>query len=117
MKIKYFFDFSSPYSYLSWENLKKDGMFEKYDFSFYPVTLATIIHHYETKGPAEIAPKRKYLFKDCLRFAQLNEIEFTPPKELPFNSLYSLRLAMAEVAKESQWAVIDSIFSAGWQDG
>jgi len=119
MQIKYFFDFLSPYSYLSWEHLKAEGAFAEYNFSLHPVTLATIIHHYACKGPAEIPPKRKYLFKDCLRFARLNSIKFRPPKELPFNSLYALRLALLEVAgtEHNQWNIIDRIFRAGWQQG
>ena len=69
--IEYYFDFLSPYSYLSWqwikENKKKLSE-KKIEFSFKPVTLSSIIGYYETKGPAQIETKRNYLFKDCLRF-------------------------------------------------
>ena len=83
--IEFYFDFLSPYSYLAWNWVRQN--LNKYNFSFYPVPLASLIRNYETKGPAEIEPKRNYLFKHCLRYAELNRIPFHPPHQLPFNSL------------------------------
>jgi len=112
-KIFFYFDFLSPYSYLAWTWVRK----QKYDFSYVPISIPSIISHYETKGPAQIKPKRNYLFKDLLRFAQLNQIPFTTPKNLPFNSLYALRLSLSSVSGELQKVVIDTIFRAGWEKG
>ncbi len=114
-KIDFYFDFLSPYSYVAWTWVRDND--HKYDFSYHPVSIASIIAHYETKGPAQIKPKRNYLFKDLLRFTQLNNIPFTTPKNLPFNSLYALRLSLAGVAQVHQKAIIDAIFRAGWEDG
>ena len=108
--IEYYFDFLSPYSYLSWQWIKKnkEKLFEKeVEFSFKPVTLSSIIGHFETKGPAQIETKRNYLFKDCLRFSKLKEIPFTTPFELPFNSLYALRSSLVENVGKSQFEIID----------
>jgi 2-hydroxychromene-2-carboxylate isomerase len=112
-RIEFFFDFLSPYSYLAWTWVRK----QKYEFTYTAVTLATIIKAHETKGPAEIEPKRNYLFKDILRFTKLNNIPFTTPKDLPFNSLYALRLALQSSAGEQQKEIIDAIFRAGWEHG
>lgn len=118
-KIEYYFDFLSPYSYLSWtwfreeiQNLKDKG----YAIEFIPVSLAQVITSYETKGPAEIETKRNYLFKDCLRKSLKRGIPFVLPRNLPFNSLYVLRMIMA--ADESQKeSLIDLFFRAGWEFG
>ena len=112
-KIEFYFDFLSPYSYLAWTWVRE----QSYEFSYIPVSVASIIAAYDTKGPAQIAPKRNYLFKDLLRFSKLNNIPFTTPKHLPFNSLYALRLALISSAGENQKAVIDTIFRAGWEHG
>jgi 2-hydroxychromene-2-carboxylate isomerase len=112
-KIEFYFDFLSPYSYLAWTWVRK----QPYEFEFYPVSVASIVAHYDTKGPAQIAPKRNYLFKDLLRYSKLNGVNFTTPKNLPFNSLYALRLALKEVAGDQQKVIIDAIFSAGWSEG
>lgn len=119
-KLEYFFDILSPYSYLSWhwmriniDQLKDRGI----EVEFIPVTLATVINHYKTLGPAQIAPKRDYLFRDLLRFSKLHNIPFTTPKDLPFNSLYGLRLSLKEVSGDHQFRVIDELFHLAWARG
>ncbi len=112
-KIEFYFDFLSPYSYLAWTWVRS----QPYEFSFIPVSVASVIASYDTKGPAQIAPKRNYLFKDLLRFSKLNNIPFTIPKHLPFNSLYALRLSLESTSGENQKNIIDAIFRAGWEHG
>ncbi len=118
-KTSYFFDFLSPYSFLSWKwfyREHKNNLTSLSDFELLPVTLANIIHSWETKGPAEIAPKREYLMKDCLRFCLENDLEFNPPA-LPFNSLYALRLSLKECSGKDQIEVINLFFCAAWEKG
>ncbi len=112
-KIDFYFDFLSPYSYLAWTWLRQQPL----EITYIPVSIASIVTHYETKGPAQIKPKRNYLFKDLLRFTKLNQIPFTTPAQLPFNSLYALRLSLNSVALEQQKLVIDTLFRAGWEYG
>jgi 2-hydroxychromene-2-carboxylate isomerase len=112
-KIDFYFDFLSPYSYVAWTWVRS----APHDFEYHPISIPSIIAHYETKGPAQIKPKRNYLFKDLLRFTKLNNIPFTTPLHLPFNSLYALRLSLKSVAGNQQKEVIDAIFRAGWEHG
>ncbi|MCO4795226.1 MAG: 2-hydroxychromene-2-carboxylate isomerase [Bacteriovoracaceae bacterium] len=119
-KLEYYFDFLSPYSYLSWNWVrnKRDSLKEKgIELEFLPIPMASLIQSHETKGPAQIKPKREYLFKDCLRFTSLHEIPFDTPKNIPFNSLYALRCATLINAGENQFDVIDTIFMEGWGRG
>lgn len=112
-KIDFYFDFLSPYSYLAWTWVRS----APYEFNFYPISMASVITSYETKGPAQIKPKREYLFREILRRTKLLNIPFTTPKTLPFNSLYALRLSLNSVALENQKAIIDAIYMAGWTKG
>lgn len=112
-KIDFYFDFLSPYSYLAWTWVRS----APYEFNFYPISMATVITSYETKGPAQIKPKREYLFREILRRTKLLNIPFTTPKTLPFNSLYALRLSLNSVALTDQKAIIDAIYLAGWTKG
>lgn len=112
-KIEFYFDFLSPYSYLAWTWVRE----AKYDFTYIPVSMASIITSYETKGPAQIKPKREYLFREILRRSKMLAIPFTTPKNLPFNSLYALRLSLQSVAQSDQKMIIDAIYNAGWRDG
>jgi 2-hydroxychromene-2-carboxylate isomerase len=114
-KIQFYFDFLSPYSYVAWTWVRQQ--LDLHDFELIPVSIPSIVAHYETKGPAQIAPKRNYLFKDLLRFTGENNIPFTTPASLPFNALYALRLALKTVARNQQVQVIDAIYRAGWEHG
>jgi 2-hydroxychromene-2-carboxylate isomerase len=119
-KLEFYFDFLSPYSYLSWQWVKRKRaeLFSKnIELEYTPVALSSIIGHYETKGPAQIEGKRNYLFKDCLRFSKLNNISFRTPKFLPFNSLYALRSSLKENIQELQFDLIDLVFTKGWNEG
>lgn len=114
-KIQFYFDFLSPYSYVAWTWVRKQ--LQNYDFELIPVSIPSIVAHYETKGPAQIKPKRNYLFKDLLRYTKQNNIPFMTPASLPFNALYALRLALKTTAGADQVAIIDAIYRAGWENG
>ena len=114
-EINFYFDFLSPYSYLAWTWVREN--YRKYQFILIPCPLGSLIRHYETKGPAEIPPKRNYLFKNCLRYAALKGIKFNPPKNLPFNSLYALRISLWENCGREQFKVIEGLFRLGWEKG
>lgn len=110
MKIDFYFDFLSPYSYLAWTWVRESGL----NINPIPVVLAQVIHHYETKGPAEIAPKRDYLWKHCLRTAKARAVPFVMPAKLPFNSSLALRIA---IASGGDMAIIDKLFRLAWEHG
>jgi 2-hydroxychromene-2-carboxylate isomerase len=118
-KIEFFFDYLSPYSYLAWTRLRDDvDTLAKYgELILTPVILSQVIHAYDTKGPAEITPKRDYLMKDCLRKAAKNNISFTIPKQLPFNSLDALRLSQSLCVRTSQIPFVDACYRYAWEQG
>lgn len=119
-KLEFYFDFLSPYSYLSWNwlrNKRKSLEDKNIEIDFLPIPMSSLIQFHETKGPAQIKPKREYLFKDCVRFSTVNEIPFITPRFLPFNSLYALRCATARNAGQNQFDVIDTVFMEGWGRG
>lgn len=113
-QIEFYFDFLSPYSYLAWNNFNTLS-FPDVEVVYKPCPLASVIKFYETKGPAEIGPKRNYLFKDCLRKAKASAVEFNIPPVLPFNSLYALRIALFPL--ENKKELIDVLFKAAWVKG
>lgn len=112
-KIHFYFDFLSPYAYVAWTWVRS----QSYDFVFHPISIPSLVSHYDAKGPAQINPKRNYLFKDLLRYTALNNVPFNPPKNSAFNSLHALRLSLKSVAKDRQKEVIDAIFKAAWEKG
>lgn len=114
-KIDYFFDFQSPYSYLSWRLLERNSLLNQCEWNFRPVPMASVIKAYETKGPAEIESKRDYLMKDILRKCFQNDISIEIPCRLPINTLGVLRMSLPLVAQENSLKLIASFFSAIWE--
>lgn len=115
--IDYYFDFLSPYSYFSWFEVQKLSQEFSLKISYYPVILGRLLNHWGIKGPADVTPKRNYLFRHCLRLSQKNGVPFKTPAQLPFNSLYALRLALLENSGERQKEVIQNLWQWGWQKG
>jgi 2-hydroxychromene-2-carboxylate isomerase len=108
-----YFDFLSPYSYFFWQfskNLRK-----KYSFEYKPVVMAKLFEHFETKGPAEVLPKRIFLLKQCFRLSDKYKIPFQTPHHHPFNPLYALRLATQSVGHDQQEKIIDALWSMVWE--
>ena len=117
--IPFFFDLSSPYSYLTWVSLiSRKKMLEESALVLkpIPVPMGSLISSYETKGPAEIAPKREFLFREALRQAARMNIRLCVPAKLPFNPLLLLRLSLVEVSEEHQEAMITALFEGVWSD-
>ena len=117
----FYFDYLSPYSYLAYQQLKRQGRWNLVQqVKPVPVILGKIMNHWGQKGPAEIAPKRLYLFRHCLRLAQNAGISLISPPLHPFNPLYALRLSTSSVHHfdlQQQWQVIDLLWEQCWEKG
>lgn len=109
----FYFDYLSPFSYFAW--LKMEIFSSELNVNYKPVALGPLLNHWQIKGPGEVQPKREFLLKQMLRYADTNSIPFTTPKTHPFNSLYAVRLSLKGVAGEHQERVIETLWKAGWQ--
>jgi len=96
-----YFDYLSPFSYFFFH--RYFSMENEYNtlanWNFKPILLGKVLNHWGQKGPAEIPPKRLYLFRQCLRMSIKSKIEFQPPQMHPFNPLYALRLSTEQTSK------------------
>ncbi|MEH6911166.1 MAG: 2-hydroxychromene-2-carboxylate isomerase [Oceanicoccus sp.] len=117
-KALYFhFDYISPFAYFA--SLKLPALCEKYDVEliYCPTVFAGLLNHWGQLGPAEIPAKAQHTFKQCIRYAILNDIPYHAPKHHPFNPLTSLRVSMLDVASENQALVVKTIYDLGWGQG
>jgi 2-hydroxychromene-2-carboxylate isomerase len=110
--VVWYFDFISPYAYLGLHTLRR--LPEGTHLEYRPILFAGLLKHFGQKGPAEIAPKRKWTYRSCIWLAHQNQIPFRMPAAHPFNSLAYLRLA---VAAGSTLTAIETIFNALWTTG
>lgn len=117
--IHFFFDFQSPYSYLCWKDVqrrKSEWAERGLQLRYYPLSMGSLISSYETLGPAQIPPKRDFLFRQCLRRAKEMGVPLRTPSRLPFNPVEVLRLGTVSASGSVQGRVIDAVFKATWCD-
>jgi len=87
--------------------------------SYRPVLFAGLLQHWGQKGPAEIAPKRAWTYRQVSWLAQRHGIALQIPAQHPFNPLALLRLAVAcapPLGSPSR-SVCDQLFRHVWQGG
>ena len=88
-------DFISPYAYLAFEKLPAALLGLSYEVEYRPVLFAGLLKHHGQLGPAEIAPKRDWTYRQVLWLAHAAGIPMELPASHPFNPLALLRLALA----------------------
>ena len=108
--VDWYFDFVSPYSYISLHRLKQLPA----EISYKPVLFAGLLNHWGQKGPAEIPAKRRWTYRWCTWWAKELGIPFRFPAEHPFNPLQHLRLALACGCRPD---AVKRIFESVWMSG
>ena len=113
-KAKWYFDFISPFAYLQFMQLPQ--LPSNIEITPVPAVFGAILKHWGQLGPAEIPPKRRFVY----RFFQWNAdqlgVPFTMPPIHPFNPIPALRLCTAAGAGvEHTRAVFDLIYGIGIQ--
>jgi 2-hydroxychromene-2-carboxylate isomerase len=110
VSVDWYFDFVSPYSYVSLHRLKEFS----HPVIYKPVLFAGLLNHWGQKGPAEIPAKRRWTYRWCTWWAKDLGIPFRFPAEHPFNPLQHLRLALACGSRpEAVKRIFDSIWTSG----
>jgi len=108
----WYFDFISPYAYLQSTRLQEIS--DHVRIRAKPVLFAGLLNHHGQLGPAEIGPKRQFVFRQALWLAKRQKVALKLPPEHPFNPLPLLRLALAI---NSEIEAIQRIFNFVWRDG
>jgi 2-hydroxychromene-2-carboxylate isomerase len=93
--IVFYLDFISPYSYLAFEQLPRALEGISVSVEYRPVLFAGLLHAHGQRGPAEIAPKRDWTYRQVAWLAHSQGIALQLPTAHPFNPLPLLRLALA----------------------
>lgn len=115
--VELYFDFISPFAYLAWQRVHRVVGDHGRELVLRPVLFAALLDHWGQLGPAEIPPKREYIFKQVLRRAHALGVPLAPPPRHPFNPLLSLRLAALSLEPGPRRALIDLLFRAAWAGG
>jgi len=87
--IRFYFDYLSPYAYLAWTQIGALAARCGRVVEPVPVLFAGLLNASGGVGPAEMPAKRRYVFLDTLRTAQVLKVPLLPPPTHPFNPLYA----------------------------
>lgn len=117
-QITFYLDFISPYAYLAFEKLPEALQGLSYEVDYRPLLFAGLLKHHGQLGPAEIAPKRDWTYRQVLWQAHSHGVPMQMPAAHPFNPLPLLRLAVAcgEGGKVNRY-VCETIFRHVWRGG
>lgn len=117
MKIRFLFDYLSPYSYLAWTQIHAIADRHGAKVEPVPILVAALLGAHGHKGSAEIPGLREYTFKDVLRKARALGVELAPPATHPFNPLLPLRAScLDDILPEDRRRLIDALYRATWAE-
>ena len=117
-QITFYLDFISPYAYLAFEELPVALQGLSYQVHYKPVFLGGLLKHNAVLGPAEVPPKRHWIYRHVQWLAQRNGVALDFPAVHPFNPLGLLRLAVATDAQgQPNRYVCETLFRHVWVGG
>ncbi len=94
-QLDFWFDVISPYAHLAFHRLPVALQGLSVSVRYKPVLFAGLLKHHGQLGPAEIAPKKQWTFRQVGWHARELGISCQAPAEHPFNPLPLLRLLLA----------------------
>jgi 2-hydroxychromene-2-carboxylate isomerase len=113
-----YLDFISPFAWLAFEKLPDTLQGMSYQVDYKPILFAAMLKHHGQLGPAEIAGKREWTYRQVLWLARQHGVQLEMPANHPFNPLGLLRLAVA-CGRDGlvNRFVCERLFSHVWQGG
>ncbi|WP_088282761.1 2-hydroxychromene-2-carboxylate isomerase [Ideonella sp. A 288] len=118
--VTFWFDVISPYAWLAFDRLPQALEGQSHVVDFRPLLFAGLLKAWGQKGPAEIAPKRVWTYRQVAWLAHLQGTPLQLPRPHPFNPLALQRLALASAPAGGlpNRRVVEQIFRHVWcRDG
>lgn len=116
-RLRFHFDYVSSNAYLAWCALPP--LRERFGVEIEPVPtlFAALLGAHDQLGPAEVPPKARWMWRNCLRKAAALGVPLRPPACHPFNPLLALRASSRPEAPAERWTLVDALFRAVWAEG
>jgi 2-hydroxychromene-2-carboxylate isomerase len=113
-EIKWYFDFISPFAYLQMQQFS--NLPDEIKIKPIPIVFGGLLANWGQLGPAEIPPKRQFVYRLFQWKAAKLGIPFKMPFSHPYNPLPSLRLCIAAGSEMAHVRIIyDLIYGKGIQ--
>ena len=93
--VTFYLDFISPYAYLAFHAIPQALEGLSIQVQYQPILFGALLKHHGHRGPAEIAGKREWTYRQVLWLARQQGCTLRLPSRHPFNPLALLRLVVA----------------------
>ena len=115
--IEFYFDFSSPYAYLGFKEIKKYEKKYPFQIKYMPIFLGGLHNSADIKPAAFNKIKSKYMIQDTKLVANKKNIKFSFNSYFPIKTVNFMRGAI--IAKDDNYEKIyvEKIFDSIWRDG
>ena len=115
--IEFYFDFSSPYAYLGFKEIKKYEKKYSFQIKYMPVFLGGL-HNSAGITPAAFNKiKSKYMIQDTKLVANKKNIKFSFNSYFPIKTVSFMRGALIAKDENYEKIYVEKIFDSIWRDG
>jgi 2-hydroxychromene-2-carboxylate isomerase len=115
--LEFFYDFTSPYSYLASTRVEALAARAGATVSWRPFLLGGVLKATGNRAPIEISAKGAHMLVDLGRWAERLGVDFRFPSVFPVPSILALRTALAAETRGQLVPVTHAVFRAVWVDG
>ena len=115
--IDFYFDFISPYTFISFQQIKTIKSMQNFKFKLKPILLGGLHNLHKITAPAFIPAKARFMIRDCKMLSDKYKISFKFNSYFPIKTVNLMRGVL--IAEEDGIAneYIDKIFEALWVSG
>ena len=115
--IEFYFDFSSPYSYIGYKEIKLLEKKNKFKIKYMPIFLGGLHNSAGVTPAAFISLKSKYMVNDTKLISEKKNIKFIFNSYFPIKTVNFMRGALIAEKDNFEKIYIEKIFNSIWRDG
>jgi 2-hydroxychromene-2-carboxylate isomerase len=115
--IDFYFDFVSPYTFISFQQIKSIKFKQDFKFKFKPILLGGLHNLHKITAPAFIPAKAKFMIRDCKMVCEKYKISFKFNSYFPIKTIDLMRGVLIAEEDGIENNYIDKIFEAMWVSG
>ena len=114
---EFYFDFSSPYSYLAHKKIQKIENENKIKIRYMPIFLGGLHNLTGINPPGLIPIKAMHMIKDCKLWADKEKVTFKFNTYFPIKTVNLMRGVLIAEKENFSKIFINKVFESIWQDG
>jgi len=115
--LEFFYDFTSPYSYLASTRVEALAARTGASLHWRPFLLGGVLKATGNRAPIEVGPKGAHMLVDLGRWAERLRVPLQFPAVFPVPSILALRAALAAEKRGQLVPLTHAVFRAVWVEG